>query len=333
MDGVPKDILRAAYQRKPVYLLKVPLAFGVWGLLVWLLYATQHHRFAVPIGIVVSLSIAYLIRGLGAVAHDCVHGNSSRSKVLSYWLGLLCWSPTGMSFTIYGNYHLHHHRIANTYPDVDNFVVSDYTHNPLLARILIFVLFTVGYPIYFMFRVLRYIKRLSAWERIRMNLELAAIFSLVGMAYVYMPLHVFIFFYGLPFLLGAFLASTSQMIEHFEMPEGDDDAYSSRTYGTENKLTNFVWNNVMFHNEHHKYPGIPFYNLESFHRAAYPHYDERVKAAVSPYLFRTAIRLWWRILTMDMKPYLERYDTVDKQAERDRLMTVAGISSDPVVTT
>ncbi len=331
MDGVPRDVLRAAYQRKPIYLLKIPCAFAAWGGLVWLLYATQHHRFAIAIGCAVSLMVAYLIRGLGAAAHDSVHGNISRSKLISYWVGVLCWSPTGMSYTIYGNYHLHHHRIANTYPDIDNFVVSDYTRSPFLARVLVMLVFTVGYPFYFLFRLLRYIKRLSMWHRVRMNLELAAIFSIVGAAYVIMPLQVFLFFYGLPFLLGAFLASTSQMIEHFEMPEGDDDAYSSRTYGTENKLTNFVWNNVMFHNEHHKYPGIPFYNLASFHHAAYPHYDERVKAAVSPHLFRTALRLWWRILTMDMKPYLERYDTVDKQAERERLMTVAGISSEPVV--
>ena len=61
----------------------------------------------------------------------------------------------------------------------------------------------------------------------------------------------------------------------------DDDAYSSRTYGTSSHLTNFLWNNVTYHNEHHKYPGIPFYNLRSFHEAAYPYYDERVKAAAT----------------------------------------------------
>jgi fatty acid desaturase len=238
-----------------------------------------------------------------------------------------------MSYTLYGNYHLHHHRIANSYPDVDNFVVSDYTRSPLLGRVFLFWVFTVGYPFYFMFRIFRYIRRLSVWQRVRMNLELAAIFSLVGVAYLFMPLHVFVFFYGLPFLLGAFFASMSQMIEHFEMAESDDDAYSSRTYGTENKLTNFVWNNVMFHNEHHKYPGIPFYNLQRFHRAAYPHYDERVKASVSPYLFRTAFGLWRRILTMDMHAYMARYDDLDMQAERQRLMVVPGIPSEPVVTT
>ena len=75
------------------------------------------------------------------------------------------------------NYHLHHHRIANTYPDVDNFVVTDYTRNPFLAKLLLLVVYTFGYPIYFMFQMLRYTKRLSTWHKVRMNLELAGIFG------------------------------------------------------------------------------------------------------------------------------------------------------------
>ena len=31
MNAVPKELLRAAYQRKPIYLLKIPFLFGLWG--------------------------------------------------------------------------------------------------------------------------------------------------------------------------------------------------------------------------------------------------------------------------------------------------------------
>src|ERR1700722_17178352 len=130
MDEVPRELLHAAYERKPIYLLKVPLLFGIWAACTWLLYRTQHHAFAIPIGIACSILIANLVRGLGAVAHDAVHGNCVRSKLGNYLISLVCWAPTGMSVTIYGNYHLHHHKIANTYPDVDNFVVTDYTRSP-----------------------------------------------------------------------------------------------------------------------------------------------------------------------------------------------------------
>ena len=327
MDAVPKEILRAAYKRKPVYLLKIPFGYGLWALVVWALYATQDHRFAIPIGIGCSILIAYIIRGLGAIAHDAVHGNLTRSKVGSYLLSLLCWSPTGMSVTVYANYHLHHHRIANTYPDVDNFVVTDYTTNPFLAKALLLVVYSVGYPIYFMFQMFRYTKRLSTWQRVRMNLELAGMFSVVGLLGYLMPTQVFIFFFVVPFIFGAFLASTTSMIEHFGMPATDDDAYSSRTYGTSCYVTNFVWNNVCFHNEHHKYPGIPFYNLASFHRAAYPHYDEKVQAACHKSIYPLAFSLYLKILKLDVAALEKQYADIDKKAEKQRVMGMPGIAA------
>jgi fatty acid desaturase len=325
MDGVPKEILRAAYERKPIYLLKVPLHFGLWAALVYALYATREHAFAIPIGVVCSFLIANLIRGLGAIAHDAVHGNCARSKRMNYVVSLLGWAPTGMSVTLYSNYHLHHHKIANTYPDVDNFVVTDYTQNPLLAKLLLLLVYTIGYPIYFLFCMFRYTKRLTAWQRVRMNLELFGWWALIVAAFFLLPGQVFFFAYGLPFLLGAALASITSMIEHYEMLPGPDDAYSSRTYATKSHFMNFLWNNVSYHNEHHKYPGIPFYNLRSFHEAAYPYYEDRVKAECYTTTIGIAFKLWGRILKLDIAKLDERYRDLNKEAERQRLMSEAGI--------
>jgi fatty acid desaturase len=326
MDDVPREILQAAYQRKSLYLLKVPLHFALWAACCWVLYRTQHHPLAIPIGIACSLLITNLIRGLGAVAHDAVHGTCSRSKLLSYLLALLCWSPTAMSVTIYANYHLHHHKIANTYPDVDNFVVTDYTKNPLLAKLLLLGVYTFGYPLYFMFSMFRYVPRLTPWRRVRMYVELAGMFSLIGLAAWKMPAQVFVFFYGIPFVVSAFLASMTSMIEHYEMQPGED-AYSSRTYGTKSYITNFIWNNVSFHNEHHKFPGIPFYNLRSFHEAAYPYYDERVKSECYTSIWGIAFTLYGRILNVDIAALEERYRDINKDAERAKMMSMPGIPS------
>ncbi|WP_437484734.1 hypothetical protein WME75_45670 [Sorangium sp. So ce1014] len=38
----------------------------------------------------------------------------------------------------------------------------------------------------------------------------------------------------------------------------------------------------MLHNEHHKFPGIPLYNLRSFHVAAYPYYAAPCPAPPPP---------------------------------------------------
>jgi fatty acid desaturase len=126
-------------------------------------------------------------------------------------------------------------------------------------------------------------------------------------------------------LLSSVIASLTSMIEHYEMLPGPDDAYSSRTYGTTNHITNFIWCNVTFHNEHHKYPGIPWYNLRKFHEAAYPYYDERVKAACHDSIYGLAFKLYGRILALDIEKLEERYQNTDKQAERSRLRALPGI--------
>lgn len=325
MNAVPKELLRAAYERKPIYLLKIPFLFGLWAAVGWALYATLDTRWAIPVGVAGSVIIAYCVRGLGAIAHDAVHGNLTRSKKLGYALSFLCWAPSGMSVTIYANYHLHHHRITNSYPDVDNFVVTDYTKNPALAKVMLLCVYTFAYPIYFLFQMFRYMRRLSAWEKLRMNLELAVWWGLVALAGYLMPLSVFFFMFALPFIFGAMLASMTSMIEHFGMEAHEDDAYSSRTYGTACPLTNFLWNNVTYHNEHHKYPGIPFYNLARFHHAAYPHYDERVKGACHKSIWGVAFELYGKILTLDVAALDRKYESLDRAAEKERVLTVPGI--------
>ncbi|MEM9696329.1 MAG: fatty acid desaturase, partial [Myxococcota bacterium] len=288
-------------------------------------HAVQDHAWRIPIGIACAVLIAYIIRGLGAVAHDAVHGNLSRSKTATYWLSLLCWFPTGMSVTLYRNYHLHHHRITNEYADVDNFVVTDYTRHPVLAKVLLLAVYTFGYPIYWATEMLRYTKRLSSWERVRMNLELLGTFAIFGTFAYFMPAYVFIFFYGLPFLFGSVLASVTSMIEHFDMVDTSDDAYSSRTYGTKCHVTNFLWNNVTYHNEHHKYPGIPFYNLKSFHQEALPYYDDKVKAEVHTSIFPLAFKLYGRILKLDIEALDRMYAGVNRAEEKQRVLGVPGI--------
>jgi len=161
-------------------------------------------------------------------------------------------------------------------------------------------------------------------KRVQMNVELVIFWGLVALAYMKMPGQVFFFAYGLPFLFGSVLASVTSMIEHYEMLPGDD-AYSSRTYGTKTHVLNFIWNNVSYHNEHHMFPGIPFYNLRSFHEAAYPYYEDRVKAECYPTTLAVAVKLWGRILKLDISKLDDRYRDLNKTAERERLMSAPGI--------
>lgn len=326
MNDVPREILQEAYRRKPIYLLKIPLLFSLWvaaGAAIWLSMGTP---FWIPVGFVASLFIAQLIRGLGAIAHDAVHGTVLKSKLGSYLIGVVCWAPTGMAYTIYSNYHLHHHRITNTYPDVDNFVVTDYTKSPTVAKVMLLAVYSFAYPIYFLFQMFRYRRRLTFAKQVRMNIELLVFWGAVGAAAYFLPWQFMLFMFGLPFVFGTIFASTTSLIEHYEMEPGDDDAYSSRTYATKRHFLNFLWNNVSFHNEHHKYPGIPWYNLRSFHEAAYPHYDAQVKAECYDSFLPVVFMLWGRILKVDVQKLEAKYASLDRDQERAKHMALAGIA-------
>ncbi|MFS8071429.1 MAG: fatty acid desaturase family protein, partial [Byssovorax sp.] len=223
------------------------------------------------------------------------------------------------------NYHLHHHKITNTYPDIDNFVVTDYTRNPFLAKVMLLVVYTFAYPMYWLSNMGRHMRRLTVRQRVLTQVELLGFWGAVVSFFFVLPHAVFVFFFILPFIFGAMLASMTSMIEHYEMALTEDDAYSSRTYGTSSHLTNFIWNNVTYHNEHHKYPGIPWYNLRSFHEAAYPYYDEKVKSECHPSIYRLAFQLYGRILRFDMAKLDERYRGINKDAEREKCVALAGI--------
>ena len=329
MNDVPRELLQKAYKRSNLPLLKIPLLYGMWAACGWVIWSTMDTPWGIPIGVACSLLICNLVRGLGAIGHDAVHGSVARNKTLGYLIGLLCWFPTGMSFTIYSIYHLHHHKIANTYADVDNFVVIDYTRHPLLARLLTLAVFSFAYPIYFMFQMFRYVPRLTWPKRVRMYAELGLWFAAMAACIMLLPTRFFLFIYGLPFVFGAVLASVTEMIEHYEKVPGPD-AYSSRTYGTRNPVYGFLWSNVCFHNEHHSFPGIPWYNLRWFHQQAFPYYDDHIKReCCHEGFFDVAFHLYGRILKLDVASLEARYADVGADAA-DAALADAGLDDDAI---
>jgi fatty acid desaturase len=185
--------------------------------------------------------------------------------------------------------------------------------------------YTFAYPIYFLFQMFRYTARLTAWQKVRMNLELLGFWGVVGFLFYSLPGYVTFFVFGLPFILGTILASTTSMIEHFEMEPGED-AYGSRTYAIDHHFLNFLWNNVSFHNEHHKFPGIPWYNLRSFHEAAYPYYDAKVQQECHKNFFGLVWSLWGRILKIDVEKIEAKYANLNRDEEKKKHMDLPGIA-------
>ena len=73
----------------------------------------------IPLGIGAGIAIGMLVRGIGSIGHDAAHGAVSKSKLVSYVVGVCAWSATLFSFTLYRAYHLDHHKIVNMPHDID----------------------------------------------------------------------------------------------------------------------------------------------------------------------------------------------------------------------
>jgi fatty acid desaturase len=302
MRAVPNEILQRAYERRPIHLLKVPF---FWGLIVACGYAgvwaANHTAYGVPVGIAAGFIIGSLVRGLGSIGHDAVHGCVSRNKLVAYLLGFWAWSATLMSYTLYRAYHLDHHRIVNMPHDVDRVQVSRFTSNPRMAVALRLAIYLGLYPIYWATQVTRYAAKLSLGLKVRMYLELAVIFGGLLSLYPLMGKVAFFSVIGTQTVVGAVFASITSMCEHFGIEFNSDHAYSSRTYATRSRLLDFLWSGTNFHNEHHKYAGIPYYNLRRFHFEALPYYSDDVKKNIHPDFWPMVFRLFKKAATVSLE--------------------------------
>lgn len=324
MQAVPNEILQRAYERRPLHLLKLPFMWGLVYALGFAGYWAAHHTaFGVPVGIACGVGIGMLVRGLGSIGHDAVHGCVSRNKLLTYLVGFWAWSATLMSYTLYRAYHLDHHRIVNMPNDVDRVQVSRFTSNPRLAVLLRIAIYLGGYPIYWAIEVRRYAAKLPFWLKVRMYLELAVIFGGIAALYPLMGRTAFLSVVLTQTIVGATFASITSMCEHFGIAYHPDHAYSSRTYATKSALLNWLWSGTTFHNEHHKYPGIPYYNLKRFHFEALPHYSAAVRANVHEHFWPLVAQLFKRAAQPNLDEEREMARRDAEQLARDSASSAA----------
>lgn len=314
MQAVPSEVLQRAYKRKPLYLLKLPFFWGLvtaFGFVANEVAKTNSKPVAIAVGILCGIAIGSLVRGLGSIGHDAAHDTVSKSPLLTYLIGFWAWSATLMSYTLYRTYHLDHHRIVNMPHDVDRVTVSRFTKNPSIARFLRVFIYAGFYPIYWAFEVQRYARSMSMALKLRMFFELAMIGGVLTVFGMLMNPVAFWSVAITQLTLGAMVASMTSMCEHFGIEYKADHAYSSRTYATDSALLDWLWSGTIFHNEHHKYPGIPWYNLKTFHFEARKYYSPEVLQNVHPNFIPLVITLFQRAARLNL-------DEEKAAAERDR---------------
>jgi fatty acid desaturase len=263
------------------------------------------------VGIAAGFTIGMLVRGIGSIGHDAAHGLVSKNKLVAYLVGVAAWSATLFSFTLYRAYHLDHHKIVNRPNDIDRVQVSRFTSNLRIGRAMRLAIYMGLYPFYWMQDVQRYKAHLTPMQRVRVWFEFIAIYAALASLYPLMGPVAFFSVVGTQTVVGAVFASLTSMAEHYGIAYDPDHAYSSRTYGTGSVAMDFFWSGTPYHNEHHKFPGIPYYNLRSFHLAALQYYSPRVRENVHT-------RFWPLIASLLARAARQGLDEERASADRDR---------------
>ncbi len=233
-----------------------------------------------PAVLLLSLALGSELHALTVLQHDCGHRNAYRSQAANLWVGRFLAFFVFLPFTSFTELHKQHHRFTGEpEKDPDEWY---YAGGPrwLFLREGLFM------P--------RFIKesltaRLPAPVRARVRRELAAnvvlLTLLVGASLHYGFFDVVFYALLLPMaVLALVINPIARGYEHFPVALLDRDSPQRRnlannTVTVHNRWLGLLWANIVYHVEHHLYPGVPFYRLPRLHRLL----RERRSYLVEPY--------------------------------------------------
>jgi len=197
---------------------------------------------------------------LVVLGHEAVHYRACRNRALNEWIGqLFCFFPMGLTVTAYREFHYPHHRNTNTAQDPELPLRKAMGKNwvgPFTLRrgLKLWALSFLGLSL----------KELGIFI---LNLPLGrpvergylALFSgaVVFLAYRGGMLPFVVLWY---FALATTYFSTLRIQAWFEHSLADTD---TNRYSLPHPVFRLlVPHNIWVHYEHHKYPNVPFFNLE-----------------------------------------------------------------------
>lgn len=197
--------------------------------------------------------------GLAVLGHEAVHYRICHNKRLNDFVGnLFCFMPLGLTVSCYRAYHLPHHRdpFGPGDPEVPLRRAIGKSFDPpfsLGRGLKLWALSYVGFSLKEMYFISTMLPRSEAKERVFLvAFWVVAVAALYPIIVSLLPL----WFYS----LATTYVSKLRIQAWFEHGLGETN---TNRYSLPNPLYRFlVPHNIWVHYEHHKYPGVPFYNLE-----------------------------------------------------------------------
>jgi fatty acid desaturase len=231
--------------------------------------------------------------------HEVVHGLvvPGEQPRLARFLGLLYAIPSGISASQFTRWHLDHHAELGSYEgDPKRHHLSPKINKPWFKALY----FTPALlPIYFRAAAketatypedLR--KRIALERKVTIGLQLSVMTAL----WVFFGWDIVSKVYLVPYFLVFPVAfALNRLGQHYDIRPEDPAQWSTLMKPSWFWDFAYLWSN--YHLEHHYYPGVPFYNLPSLHKALKPFF--RQKGMVP----QTYGSLLYRYLVHNKKPH------------------------------
>lgn len=212
---------------------------------------------------------------LGLLMHDGVHGSISPNKKLNDVVSeLFCAWPLFISMRSYRVKHLAHHAWLNTDKDPD--FTAKFNPNwrypmEVLKFIKIALLQLSGIGVFETFRVMSGAKTKTinkAKTPMIYHILRILFYAVVVTSFLLIDHGMFLVWYWvIPFATWTQFANRMRRIAEHSGIEGKPHDMQTRTT-IHNVLTQFILSpkNIAYHNEHHLYPNVPYYNLPKLHK-------------------------------------------------------------------
>lgn len=221
---------------------------------------------------------------LEGMMHEAAHYRIHPNKKINDFIGELIVWPIGLSLTIYRKLiHLDHHKYIGSNLDSHKFIIYDPQPElydlPLTKKKLLTNSLKAGmmFPNH-LFKMYRLIYRVlpkfsSKYYKYWLAFQLSLIIFLVlgSVLISYQVAVVYILFFILPHFWTAAVTNYLRLLaEHFGIQNSSHDVAlggETRTIRTHWFFEFFFWPHMLnYHQEHHWFPSIPYYNLPKLHQ-------------------------------------------------------------------
>ena len=221
-----------------------------------------------PIRILGYIIIGLIIHGFGALMHEASHSNITRNRKIDRWISFFCGIVVFLiSALLFKFNHLDHHKYLRTDDDPDEF--TGVTKNPLLLRLLYLFWIIFGAPTAVFVHFPYSGWRLASSKDRKMilaeiSIALVTYSIIVTVAYQTQSFASLLHYWVLPWIVAAIFTNIRGWAEHGFTIQGNAITESRTT--TSSKIVSFLSFNANYHNEHHCFPAVPWYNLPKVHK-------------------------------------------------------------------